>query len=80
MICREGETEKHWFRSGRYFKANSAWYFTTRENIDIGPFGTMESAEKGLSLFIKSIQSGLSSEKAAASIAVNGQWASTHYH
>ncbi len=80
MNCRKGEADKLWYRSDRYFKANGAWYFTTREQIDIGPFGTIQSAENGLSLFIKYIQSGLSSEKAAASIAVNGQWATTHYH
>ena len=80
MICRNGEAEKHWYRSDRFFKVNGAWYFTTREHIDIGPFGTVQSAESGLNLFIKNIQSGLSSERAAASIAVNGEWATTLYH
>jgi hypothetical protein len=80
LICRDGEAEKHWYRSDRFFKANGAWYFTTRENIDIGPFGTMQNAQQGLALFIKNIQSGLSSDKAAASIAINGHWATTLYH
>jgi len=79
MNCRNGEPVKHWYRSDRFFKANGSWYFTTREKIDIGPFGTVQNAEHGLSLFIKRIQSGLSSDKAAASIAVNGAWATTHY-
>lgn len=79
MNVRNGEADKHWYRSDRFFKANGAWYFTTREQIDIGPFGTVESAAQGLSLFIKNIQSGLSSDKAAAAIAVNGQWATTNY-
>lgn len=80
MICREGEAEKHWYRSDRFFTANGAWFFTTRENIDIGPFGSQSSAKQGLDLFIRNIQSGWSSDKAAASIAVNGSWASTLYH
>ena len=80
MICRHGESEKHWYRSDRFFKANGAWYFTTRERMDIGPFGSEQSAQNGLHLFIKNIQSGLSSDKAAAAIAVNGEWATTLYH
>ncbi|MCZ6642771.1 MAG: DUF6316 family protein [Gammaproteobacteria bacterium] len=35
---RRGEQEKNWFRSGRFFKVSGAWFFTTRENINIGPF------------------------------------------
>ena len=80
MSCRNGEMEKHWYRSGRFFKVNNEWFFTTRENIDIGPFGSMDGAEKGLKLFIQNVQSGKSSKASAASIAINGQWATTHYH
>jgi len=80
MVNRKGEDEKHRYRSDRFFKVNDVWYFTTREKLDIGPFGSIQSAQQGLTLFIKNIESGLSSEKAAAAIAVNGQWATTHYH
>ena len=40
----------HYYRSDRFFMANGAWYFATREQIDVGPFATridaVEAAEK----------------------------------
>jgi uncharacterized protein DUF6316 len=40
----------HYYRSDRFFMANGAWYFSTREQIDVGPFQTridaVEAAEK----------------------------------
>ncbi len=80
MNCRSGEAEKHWYRSDRFFTANGAWYFTTRENVDVGPFGSEEGAHQGLNLFVKNIQTGQTSLSSAATIAVNGNWATTLYH
>lgn len=34
-----------YFRSGRIFRANSEWYFHTREGINFGPFDSKLSAE-----------------------------------
>lgn len=39
-VVRNGEKPKNWFRSGRVFKVGVVWFFTTREGIDIGPFGS----------------------------------------
>lgn len=80
MICRNGENEKHWYRSDRFFVVNSDWYFTTRENIDVGPFGSEASARQGLKLFIENVLSEKSTDPSvAAALALKGQWASTNY-
>ena len=80
MNCREGENEKHWFRSGRFFVVNRDWYFTTREKIDVGPFGSEAGAQQGLKLFIEKMQSHkLADPNAAAAAALQGQWATTFY-
>lgn len=79
MICRTGEAEKHWFRSHRLFVVDSNWFFTTRENFDIDPFGAEDNALQGLKLFIKNVQQEGQNETTAANIAINGQWAQTLY-
>ncbi len=38
MEQRSNETARTWFRSNRVFRVNEAWYFHTREGIDVGPF------------------------------------------
>ena len=48
---RKGEPPgTRYYRSDRFFMANDAWYFSTREQIDVGPFTTridaVEAAEK----------------------------------
>lgn len=80
MIVRQGEQEKSWYRSDRFFKVNGDWYFSTREKIDVGPFQTKEGADKGLTLFIESIQQPEQNVQAAASVAMNGAWSWTNYH
>ena len=79
MTCRRGENEKLWYRSDRFFTVNHDWYFTTREKIDIGPFGSEEGARQGLKLFIENMKSEKMSQETAAAIALNGTWSTTHY-
>ncbi len=43
---RSGEESKNWFRSDRFFKVGGVWFFSTRENIDIGPFSSELEARK----------------------------------
>lgn len=80
MNVRVGEPEKAWYRSDRFFKVNGEWYFSTREQIDVGPFTSRENACKGLELFIESIQHPQSNVTSAAQVAVNGAWSWTNYH
>lgn len=42
---RKGETGPVPYRTGRFFCVSSAWYFTTREGLDHGPFKTRDKAE-----------------------------------
>lgn len=39
-------------RTQRYFQQDSYWYYTTREGINIGPFDTLDDAERGVRDFI----------------------------
>jgi len=40
-------------RTDRFFAAQGAWYFSTREGSAIGPFGDKSEARKGLDDFIE---------------------------
>jgi hypothetical protein len=42
---REGESQGVWFRTSRYFAVDDAWFFATRENVDVGPYQSKEAAE-----------------------------------
>ncbi|GAB1259101.1 DUF6316 family protein [Aurantivibrio plasticivorans] len=80
MHCRTNEEEKHWYRSDRFFIANGQWYFSTREQVDIGPFGSEQAARRGLDLFIKSVMKDQNSFQTAVTAARHGEWAMTLYH
>ena len=45
MSHRRDETSEAHFRSNRCVQVNGAWFVTTREGIDVGPYGSKESAE-----------------------------------
>lgn len=79
MNHRQGEGEKHWYRSDRFFVVNNQWYFSTREKLDVGPFGSEDGAQQGLKLFIKNMSHEKSDRHVAAQIAIKGQWAQTLY-
>ncbi|MGK0441001.1 MAG: hypothetical protein ACJA0N_000796 [Pseudohongiellaceae bacterium] len=40
-------------RTNRFFAAQGAWYFSTREGSSIGPFEDKGEAQKGLDDFIE---------------------------
>lgn len=54
---RQGETQKKWYRSNRFFQVQGIWFFSTREGIDVGPFDSeshaREHEQKLKSLLIK---------------------------
>jgi hypothetical protein len=53
MSVRIGETDKRWFRSGRFTHVNNKWFFTTREFTEEGPFASKQEAEMELLLYIR---------------------------
>lgn len=79
MNVRNGEQDKTWFRSKRIFKVQDKYYFSTREEEDVGPFDSFEKAEDGLKAFIDAIVAGQSVD-AARNAAVDGLWVSYHFH
>jgi hypothetical protein len=57
MNNRNGEKAKSWFRSERFYSVSGAWYFTTREAMELGPFPTRKDAEAELMLFMRKTHS-----------------------
>lgn len=58
---REGEPQKHWYRSDRFFQVDGVWFFATREGIDVGPFNSEADAkrhERKLVALLKRTRSG----------------------
>jgi Domain of unknown function (DUF6316) len=55
VLRRKGEPPggRHFRSSDRFLMANGAWYFTTREGIDVGPFQTRPDAVKACDRLIE---------------------------
>ena len=47
-----------WFRSSRFFKQQSKWFFYTREGTMEGPFAELQDAENRLTEYINIMNSG----------------------
>jgi hypothetical protein len=45
LAARSNEQPRTWFRSERVFNANGAWFFRTREGVDLGPYESRPEAE-----------------------------------
>ena len=43
---RKGEEYKTWSRSVRFFSLEGAWFFSTREGIEVGPYATRGDAHR----------------------------------
>ncbi|MFT6388587.1 MAG: hypothetical protein ACJAUP_001970 [Cellvibrionaceae bacterium] len=80
LEVRGDEQDKFWFRSDRFFNADNQWYFTTRENRDVGPYFSREEAEHGLELFIDCVEKQQAGVEYAVSIAQHGDWAVAMFH
>jgi hypothetical protein len=76
---RQNEEIKRWFRSDRFIIVDQKWYFTTRENRDVGPFKSRADAEHGLQLFIECIINHHGDIKHAISVAIGGDWVVSLY-
>lgn len=50
---RKGEASAHPFRATRIFHANSAWYYSTRNGEDIGPFPDRRETEASLLEYLR---------------------------
>ena len=61
---RSGESRNIPFRTNRYFSTNGAWYFMTREGVEMGPFIDKDDAEAELMMFIreKSMMSNMATQ------------------
>jgi len=56
LMRRKGEPPGgRYFRSDRFVQANGAWYFSTREQIDVGPFKTRADAVKASEKLIEQL-------------------------
>ena len=53
QTVRKNEIGRAPMRCDRFFAVNSSWYFSTRENFDIGPYQTKDEAKQGLSEFLE---------------------------
>ena len=49
LAKRTGETPAIRFRTDRFYRINSNWYFSTREGIEMGPYADRFEAEEALS-------------------------------
>lgn len=56
MTSREGESEKTWFRSDRFFCEEGKWFFTTRENTVEGPYDSRAEAEQELMMYLRDMR------------------------
>jgi len=75
---RENEDDGIFFRSERFYKINGEYYFSTREGVEVGPYGSKVDAASGLDRFIQSIHAGQNENKAKM-IALAGSWAITNF-
>lgn len=55
MRIRSGETRQSWFRSDRCYHTGDGWWFTTRENEELGPFHSQGEAENEVVLYIRKV-------------------------
>lgn len=53
---RAGESRRVWFRTNRVFAVDDVWFFSTRENIDVGPYATRAEAERDARRLVKILQ------------------------
>ncbi len=54
--CRTGENRAHPFRRSRFFVANGAWYFESREAPAHGPYPERRRAERACEQFVQRLR------------------------
>lgn len=53
MQYRQGESSGTFFRFDRFYRIGEDWYFSTRENLQVGPFSHRDDAEAELMIFLR---------------------------
>lgn len=53
MKYRCGEERKTHFRTDRFYRADSEWYFSTREQVEMGPYKTYQEAQLELTFYLE---------------------------
>ena len=56
MGKREGDDNKTFFNSDRFFNEGGKWFFTTREGQLMGPFDSRKDAEQELMLYLRNLK------------------------
>lgn len=56
LPVRHGEPARLWYRSDRIFCVDSAWYFHTREGLDVGPYRCQFDAELEADLLLQKLR------------------------
>ncbi|MGK0499569.1 MAG: hypothetical protein ACJAYG_001211 [Oceanicoccus sp.] len=55
---REGEQGAGHTRAARFFCISGEWFFSTREDLKIGPFSNQDEAQIGLALYLSHVDEG----------------------
>lgn len=79
MINRNGEDDRTYFRSDRFYSIDNKYFFSTREGDEVGPFDSKGDAELALERYIDCMESRGGNHIKAKKIALQGSWATTHY-
>ena len=58
MEYRAGEGEAENFRTPRYFCISGQWYLSSRENLQMGPFPSLDDAQMELLMFLRHVDEG----------------------
>ncbi|MFN3714273.1 MAG: DUF6316 family protein [Alcanivoracaceae bacterium] len=56
MGKRDGDDNKTFFNSDRFFNEGGKWFFTTREGSLMGPFDSRGEAEQELMLYLRALR------------------------
>lgn len=56
MGKREGDDNKTFFNSDRFFNEGGKWFFATREGQLMGPFDSRKDAEQELMLYLRNLE------------------------
>ncbi|ARN72776.1 DUF6316 family protein [Oceanicoccus sagamiensis] len=58
MEYRQGEKSAQHYRAERYFCISGEWFFSTREDLQVGPFQNKDEAEMELMLYLRHVNEG----------------------
>lgn len=56
MEQRTGEAKSVHGRAGRFYSIAEQWYFSSREDLQVGPFASRNAAEDALQNFLRHIK------------------------